>query len=146
MGTLYFNSTTNEGQELSNFHYAPFTLPLKIGNFTFNYAENAYQLLKSPLITTQQVTEFQRYDPLTAKRKGATMKRRSDWNETRIKAMEYVLSRKITNPEFRAYLKNTGDRALVHFSPWDIFWGVDKQDQGENHLGKILMKLRAGIV
>jgi predicted NAD-dependent protein-ADP-ribosyltransferase YbiA (DUF1768 family) len=36
----------------------------------------------------------------------------------------------------------TGAAGLIHFSKSDTFWGRDKDGEGENRLGKILMALR----
>jgi predicted NAD-dependent protein-ADP-ribosyltransferase YbiA (DUF1768 family) len=36
----------------------------------------------------------------------------------------------------------TGDRELVENSPRDSFWGWGLNKDGENHLGKIWIKLR----
>jgi predicted NAD-dependent protein-ADP-ribosyltransferase YbiA (DUF1768 family) len=46
------------------------------------------------------------------------------------------------NPELRVKLLNTGDLQLVEGNYWgDTFWGVCN-GKGENHLGKILMRVR----
>jgi ribA/ribD-fused uncharacterized protein len=142
---LYFNSTSDEGRELSNFYDAPFQLQLKVGIFEFRYAENAYQMLKHKEITKALVAEWMYYDPLTAKRKGAKLKLREDWGTKKFEAMEYVLRGKFTNRHARSYLLGTGDRELIHFSPWDIVWGVDHEGKGGNHLGRILMDIRRTI-
>lgn len=43
----------------------------------------------------------------------------------------------------RTLLVSTGDRELVHFAPWgDTYWGVGRDHQGQNHQGKILMRVR----
>lgn len=84
--------------------------------------------------------------PGEAKRRGRMIKdKRPDWDDTKLSAMEILLQRKfspILNPELSAMLKETGDAELIEGNGWgDIFWGVCA-GVGENHLGKLLMKVR----
>jgi len=48
------------------------------------------------------------------------------------------------NSDLAARLLGTGQMPLVEGNNWgDMFWGVDvKSGKGENHLGRILMKIR----
>ncbi len=47
--------------------------------------------------------------------------------------------------DLREKLLATGDRKLVEGNTWgDTFWGVCRGN-GKNHLGKILMKIRAEL-
>ena len=50
----------------------------------------------------------------------------------------------IENEELRRLLLSTGDRVLIEGNTWnDTFWGVSlKSGNGQNHLGKILMRVR----
>jgi predicted NAD-dependent protein-ADP-ribosyltransferase YbiA (DUF1768 family) len=65
--------------------------------------------------------------------------------------MEAALRKKFAIPELREKLLATGDAWLEEGNHWhDNFWGVchciDCQDEmGWNHLGKLLMKIRADI-
>jgi hypothetical protein len=45
-------------------------------------------------------------------------------------------------PDFAAALLATGDRPIVETAQYDYFWGVGRDQRGENHYGKVLMKLR----
>ena len=51
------------------------------------------------------------------------------------------------NEDLAMRLLATGDLPLVEGNTWgDVFWGVDTRNgRGENHLGKILMKVRREI-
>ena len=51
----------------------------------------------------------------------------------------------ITHPEIREILLMTGDEILIENSPTDYFWGCGADRTGENHLGRILMSVRAEI-
>ena len=47
------------------------------------------------------------------------------------------------NPELAKQLLATGDRELIEYAPWgDTYWGVNKDLEGRNLLGKMLMKVR----
>ena len=70
---------------------------------------------------------------------------RPDWEEVKVGIMEEIVRAKFTqHPELAARLLATGDKVLVEGNHWgDTCWGVDtRTGQGENHLGKILMKVR----
>lgn len=59
-----------------------------------------------------------------------------------------VSSKFQNNPDIARLLVGTGDKELVEGNDWgDRFWGVDPvgSDNGENHLGKILMKVRSEL-
>ena len=58
--------------------------------------------------------------------------------------MEEALRAKFNIPEFKEKLLATGEMHLEEGNNWnDTFWGVDlKTGKGENHLGKLLMKIR----
>lgn len=52
---------------------------------------------------------------------------------------------KFRNPELRDKLVATGDAEIVEGNWWgDKFWGVCR-GVGENHLGKILMRIRTEL-
>jgi ribA/ribD-fused uncharacterized protein len=56
-----------------------------------------------------------------------------------------VFKKFITHPHIREILLITGDEMLIENSPTDYFWGCGANHTGENHLGKILMSVRAEI-
>lgn len=59
--------------------------------------------------------------------------------------MEMFVEEKFKEPELRQWLLATGDAKLVEGNQHgDRFWGV-YNDVGENHLGRILMKVRGRI-
>jgi len=67
---------------------------------------------------------------------------RDDWNDIRDKIMYKGLKKKFKDPELKKILLNTGDAYLIENSPRDYYWGIGKDGNGENKLGKLLMKLR----
>ncbi len=78
----------------------------------------------------------------------ATVEIREDWtDETRLHVMENLLVQKFDgrDPELRQKLLDTGDMELVEGNTWgDTFFGVC-DGVGENHLGKLLMKIRDSL-
>lgn len=83
--------------------------------------------------------------PGEAKRMGRTIACRPDWDTIKLEVMEILLRRKFTKPIFRDKLLATGTEELVEGNTWgDTFWGVCR-GQGENHLGKLLMKIRSEL-
>lgn len=68
---------------------------------------------------------------------------RSDWEDIKLRVMENALYSKFTlNEDLKQKLKETGDLYLEESNWWrDRFWGVC-EGKGENHLGKLLMKIR----
>ena len=138
---LFFNSKSKEGRELSNFYIVTFPVVLKTGTFLFSSAESAYQCLKQQRLTKSKIATFQIAEPAAAREYGKTVPLRKDWEDIKVDAMRHVLEAKFSVPEMRDYLLSTGDKQLVHFSPWDTFWGVGK-DGGSNVLGTLLMEIR----
>ena len=62
--------------------------------------------------------------------------------------MEDIVRAKFTqNEDLKWRLIGTGDADLEEGNTWhDTCWGVDaKTGEGQNHLGKILMKIRAEL-
>jgi len=78
---------------------------------------------------------------------GADM--RPNWDMIKLGVMETVLRRKfIANPDIAEQLAATDDRPIAEGNNWrDRYWGVDPvgSDNGQNQLGKLLMRLRTEI-
>ena len=66
------------------------------------------------------------------------------FEEKKLQIMEYSQKQKYSKEPFKSKLLATGDALLEEGNWWgDKFWGVDiKTRQGENHLGRIIMKIR----
>lgn len=75
--------------------------------------------------------------------KGGIVTLRPNWDQIKIQVMEDIVRDKFTrNPDLRARLLATGEVGLIEGNWWgDTFWGECK-GRGENHLGRILMKIR----
>lgn len=68
---------------------------------------------------------------------------RSDWNNIKIDVMEKIIRAKAEQHEYvMRKLLQTGDREIIEDSWRDDFWGWGENKDGQNHLGKLWMKLR----
>lgn len=126
---------------LSNFHPC---LVMWHG-LTFPSVEHAYQAAKT-LQPAEQARIAIAPTPGDAKRLGRHVTLRPDWDNTgKLSVMARLLRQKFADPDLRALLLATGDAELVEGNNWgDRFWGVC-DGGGHNHLGKLLMEVRAGI-
>lgn len=69
--------------------------------------------------------------------------KRPNWGQVKLGIMEEILRAKLTqHPYIREKLLATGDAELIEDSPKDSFWGCGSDGNGQNHLGKLWMKLR----
>lgn len=111
---------------------------------TYPTAENAYQAAKTLNIGIRKRI-FTRVQPRDAKRLGRGLKLRPDWEEVKLQVMEDILTAKFSKKALANKLIAT-EGELIEGNWWgDTFWGMVSKDgtlQGENHLGKILMKIR----
>lgn len=105
-------------------------------------SEHAYQAAKTLDIPTRlHIAAME--TPGETKRAGKKLAIRSDWDQVKISVMEEIVRDKFTrNLTLRQKLIDTGDQILIEGNTWfDTFWGVCN-GKGQNHLGKILMKVR----
>jgi ribA/ribD-fused uncharacterized protein len=78
-----------------------------------------------------------------SKKLGRKLTLRSDWEGVKLQVMEKLLVQKFAHADLKEKLLETGDCLLVEGNNWsDVFWGVDRRKGGQNHLGKLLMKIR----
>ena len=123
---------------LSNFTVAPVVLD----NAEYPSVEHAFQAAKT---LNEKEREKIRKAPSagTAKKLGRSVTLRKDWNILRIEVMKDLLRQKFVKyDDFRSALMATGSEELQEGNYWnDRFWGT-VDGQGENHLGKLLMRIR----
>lgn len=74
---------------------------------------------------------------------------RATWQDEKLQVMEECLREKFKVPYLRELLLETGNQNIQEGNEWkDDFWGVRLDVQpnyGENHLGRLLMKIRDEI-
>lgn len=128
---------------LSNFSTCRVVMP---DGIEYPSVEHAYQAYKSKDPEQKKKIAKLRTAAL-AKREGRRLKVRDDWESIKLKVMFTALNRKFSadNPQFVENLLGTGNAELVEGNTWgDTYWGVCR-GQGENNLGKLLMKIRDGL-
>ena len=109
---------------------------------SFPSVEHAYQASKC--VDIREASVFLEDTPAGfAKKMGAKVKLRPDWEVCKDAVMEHWVRRKFQNTELSEKLLATGDAELIEGNTWgDRYWGVCN-GIGQNKLGKILMKIRA---
>ena len=129
-----------EHRFLSNFYPAQVLLD----GVVYPSAEHAFQAAKTTDESLRR--EILCCDtPGKAKQKGRRLPLRSDWETIKISVMEKLIHDKFLDPALRQKLIATGDAILVEGNWWgDTFWGICNKE-GENHLGRILMRERDKI-
>jgi predicted NAD-dependent protein-ADP-ribosyltransferase YbiA (DUF1768 family) len=119
---------------LSNF----FPVAIEYNGLTYPSVEHAFQ--------AQKVTDHGIH-----RRK---LKLREDWETVKMSVMGELLRIKFAQPYLRYQLVGTGDAELIEGNTWgDKYWGCiwvgpdpgPGHWHGENHLGKLLMKIRAEV-
>lgn len=127
---------------LSNFY--PSSIFDSNDGLTYPTVEHFFQAKKSVILRERELIS-KADTPGQAKRMGRKVQLRSDWEDIKLLVMEDALRRKFLKPRFKEALLATGDEELVEGNHWgDTFWGVCK-GVGENHLGKLLMKIREDL-
>ena len=132
---------------LSNFHKAPLTWE-GINYPTSEHAFNAGKTLEPDLRRWIAAADT----PREAKRRGHQVRLRDRWDEEiRYQVMQSVLRAKFTPIPGRVRaLLSTGTTELVEGNTWhDMHWGKctcsRHRGMGDNHLGRLLMGLRAEL-
>lgn len=113
---------------------------------TYRNSEAAFQSAKS--LDPAERDLFSSMAGVVAKRTGKKVRLRNDWMDVKVGIMrEIVRAKFMQNPDLLQKLLDTGDAELIEGNSWhDTFWGVDQATgEGENHLGRILMQVRAEL-
>lgn len=134
-----------EHRWLSNFWY--FEKPLRRQGLVYTTNEHFYQAMKSESLSVR--TLISQHPSKGLKRYACQYILREDWEDIKLNVMLYGIRYKFSehNPELRQMLIDTGDIYIQEGNNWnDTFWGVNlKTGEGENNLGKIIMKVREEI-
>lgn len=126
---------------LSNFHECS----IEYKGHRYSSIEHAYQAAKAS--TEEERKEIQLAKTAgKAKKLGMQVKLRSTWDSEKLQVMEECLRLKFSpGSELAGYLLATGTEELIEGNTWgDKFWGTVK-GHGKNHLGQLLMKIRAEL-
>ena len=135
-------SFSGEYSFLSNFH----PCEVEYEDVIYPTVEHAYQAAKTlNLKDRRRIARALR--PGIAKRIGRSVVLRDDWEEIKLDVMyELVFAKFAESAGLQAKLFDTADVELIERNYWnDTFWGICG-GVGENHLGKILMRVRTELL
>lgn len=126
-------SFQGENRFLSNF----WPCAVEMGEEPYDSVEHAYQASKYPK------AERGPFFNCTAGRAKALGRGRVVLEHDKLTVMEMLLRQKFAAGELRDKLLATGEAELIEGNTWgDVYWGVCN-GVGANHLGKLLMQIRA---
>jgi ribA/ribD-fused uncharacterized protein len=122
---------------LSNFYRSP----MMINRRLYGTVEHYFQSQKTTDAGWQKRIQMAK-SPGVAKSLGRACPLREDWERVKEGVMFFGLQEKFRTPYLRHMLLETGDRELIEGNSWhDTYWGVC-EGEGQNKLGKLLMRLR----
>lgn len=127
----------NEYRFLSNFHVCEIIYE----GISYPSSEAAYMSAKSTDLDVKKV--FTTLEPWKARKAGQLIELRADWEKIKNQVMFDVNLDKYTRHEdLKKLLLATGNKYLEETNWWnDKYWGVCN-GEGQNWLGKTLMKVR----
>lgn len=145
MNEINFNVTDYQLNILPLDNFSAFGLTMD-GKY-FQTSEHAFQYLKF-INNNYELSERIRnaYSPNEAR--NIAQENRSckptNWKDIKYKNMEKVLKLKVEqNPIVKKKLLQTSDYIIAEYcTDQDTEWGLDNNNNGENNLGKIWMKIR----
>lgn len=138
-------SFTGRHAFLSNFSPAH----IVFDGLSFPTVEHAFVAAKT-LDRTERARISNIGSPRDAKRAGRKLRLRADWEQIKVEIMAGLVTQKFQIPHLADSLAATGTAPLIEGNRWhDTFWGVCTgcyrgcDYVGANHLGQILMAVRA---
>lgn len=141
--TIYFYSQTDLYGEFSNF--SPHGVEMD-GRW-WKTVEHYFQAQKfDDVAYRERIAKAS--TPKDAKALGRTrnIAIRTDWDIVRDEVMAAAVRKKFeTHKALAELLLATGDAPLAEAAPGDYYWGIGADSSGENRLGKILERVRAGL-
>lgn len=152
---LFFKRDREEFGFLSNFHEAPIFLDGE----QWRSAEFYYQAQKSDDPEFREAIRNAKNadhakgigtDPTRSRKArkrswfyGRPEKMRADWHQVKLPILEQAVRAKfLQNPDLAAKLLATGDAEIIEDSTFDPFWGIGRNGEGENRMGRMLMQIR----
>lgn len=136
------NDFRGENEYLTNFYPSI----VVVDNEAYPTVEHAFQAAKTDDLTLKAKIRSAS-TAREAKKIGSTVPLIQDWDQKRLDVMASLVNQKFTEHlDLKLRLLATGNRELIQGNTYkDRFWGQDQSGVGENHLGKILMAVRAQI-
>jgi ribA/ribD-fused uncharacterized protein len=121
---------------------------IKLDEVYYSSCEHAYQAAKTIFPDERKLFTALGFTAGDAKKLGQTLKLREDWDHIKVNIMEDLVRQKFQTIVLRAQLLKTGQAIIIEGNSWhDQFWGdctclKHQGIPGQNHLGRILMKIR----
>jgi ribA/ribD-fused uncharacterized protein len=155
-GLMVYDHCVRLGQPIESFGKIPSHLFRFLSNFwpvqvdfegiLYPSVEHAYQAAKT-LDPGEREHVRGAPSPGSAKQRGRKVTIRPDWDDKRrLSVMQGLLAQKFLTEPMRTWLLLTGDVQIAEGNTWgDTFWGVLPNGTGNNHLGKMLMRIRADL-
>ena len=126
----------DEYRWLSNFE----PVEVELDGVKYPSVENAYQAAKT--LDLEERKQFETCTSLVAKIRGKNLVMWSLWDSAKLLVMYNICRQKYAQEPYKTLLLETGDQELQEGNWWgDVYWGVCR-GQGENNLGKLIMKIR----
>ena len=126
---------------LSNFY----PVDIEYEGILYPSVEHAYQAAKTTDINEKLIIS-KLSTALEAKHHGYKTQLKENWDDIKIDIMFELLKLKFQNDELKMQLIQTKDKYIEETNTWgDKFWGVCGTI-GHNHLGQLLMKVRAELL
>jgi len=142
------NSFTGNYERFSNFY----PVLIQFDGLHFPSVEHAYVAAKTKdKMAKRMIANLAPDKAGKAKRLGRKFILRDDWEIIKLSVMKRCLMQKFLYLNFRTFLLETGTATLIEGNHWhDNYWGDCSCEKcsdipGQNHLGKILMKVREKI-
>lgn len=146
VGPIHFYDRNDPYYEFTNFYFGK---PITIDSLKWKTTEHYFQAQKfvgTPYIELIRNMSRPREAFDFSRNPSVSEWKRKDWQEVKQQVMYKALLAKFSqSQELRRMLAATGDRELVERSPYDRYWGDGGNGSGENHLGRLLMKVRDHI-
>lgn len=131
-----------------------FDKPLVYQGIEYRSAENFYQAMKLPkdrLDLRAEIAALPSRKSKTAIRQKERYPWREDWTqEEALRVMEFALRHKFTADTTWGIIlmEKDPEKEIIEWNNWgDVFWGrCIHTNKGENHLGRLLMKIREELL
>lgn len=121
--------------------------PFTLDDHEWLTAEHYYQAMKYPdrprFHDIRQAADAEHARKLG---RGWLKRRRADWKAVRAIIMtRAIYTQARTHEDFAEALLATGDAPIVETAQYDYFWGIGRDQRGQNQYGKVLQNVRAKL-